>query len=80
MRKISRFTRIGDRFLLEIDHDLLALSGIDPTEPVEIEMRTGQLLIEPVMDEADRARLRAILDEMHRKYGGMMQRLADSGG
>lgn len=76
-RTLPHLERVGDRWVIPVDADLLRATGIDPEASVTIDTVQGHIVVSSASTEADRRqRLAAIAAEMDQRYGRMMQRLA----
>jgi len=75
MRK--KLTRTGNSLALVLDKPLLDRLGIDEGTPLEISTNGQVIVISPVRRGRRPARLKAIVAEAHREYGGVFRRLAE---
>ncbi|MBI4964524.1 MAG: AbrB/MazE/SpoVT family DNA-binding domain-containing protein [Desulfomonile tiedjei] len=74
---IKKLTKHGNSLALIIDRPVLELLKIDSDTPLEISTDGQVLLISPVRDEERQRKFRKALGTANRKYGRMLQRLAE---
>ena len=67
----------GDKLALVIDKPTLELLKIDADTPLEIATDGKKLTVIPVRDEKRREKLDMALENINRKYGPALKRLAD---
>lgn len=72
----KKLTRTGNSFALVLDRPLLEAAGIDANTPLEVSTNGDVIVITPVRDKRRTAKLRRIVAEAHRQYGGVFTRLA----
>ena len=75
MRK--KLTRHGNSVALVIDKPILELLDIDPDAEVDVRTDGRSLVISPVLDEEDEAKVDAALAKGHKRYGRLLKRLAE---
>jgi len=75
MRK--RLTRTGNSVALVLDKQLLDRVGIDADTPVDVSTNGQVIVISPLRDRRRTARLKKVVAEAHRRYGGVFRRLAE---
>lgn len=75
MRK--RLTKTGNSLALVLDKRLLEATGIDARTPLEVSTDGDVIVISPARDRRRATRLKKIVAEAHRRYGGVFERLAD---
>jgi antitoxin MazE len=74
---VKRLTKTGNSLALVLDKRLLALAKIDASTPLEVSTDGQVIIVTPVRDKRRVARLKTIVDEAHRQYGGVFKRLAE---
>ena len=74
MRKT--LTKTGNSLALVLDKPLLDQVGIDAKTPLEISTDGQVIVISPVRARRRTARLKQVVEEAHRRYGGAFRRLA----
>lgn len=74
---IKRLTKTGNSLALVLDRPLLRATGIDEETPLEVSTDGDVIVISPQRDPGDSERLRAGMEEMHRRFGGVFRRLAE---
>ena len=66
----------GNSWALIIDRAILELLKIDPNTPLELMTDGDVLVIHPQRDKKRQKKFQAALDEVNRKYGRALKRLA----
>jgi len=74
---VKKLTRTGNSLALVLDKPILDRVGIDANTPLEVSTDGEVIVISPVRDRRRTARLRRIVAEAHRQYGGVFKRLAE---
>jgi antitoxin MazE len=74
---VKKLTRTGNSLALVLDKPLLEQLGIDETSELEISTNGDVLVVTPVRDRACEKKLKKILEELDREYGGVFRRLAE---
>ena len=74
---IKRLTKHGNSLALVIDRGVLDLLGIGPDTPLSVTTDGKCLIITPVRDPKGQKRFRKALEEVNRRYGKALKRLAD---
>ena len=74
MRK--KLTKTGNSLALVLDKPLLDRVGIDASTPLEVSTDGEVIVISPVRSKRRTARLKQVVEEAHRRYGGAFRRLA----
>lgn len=74
MRK--KLTKTGNSLALVLDKPLLDRVGIDASTPLEISTDGQVIVISPVRARRRTARLKRVVEEVHRRYSGAFRRLA----
>ena len=73
---MKKLTKTGNSLALVLDKPLLDRARIDANTPLEVSTDGDVILISPVRDKRRSAKLKKIVEEAHRKYGGVFGRLA----
>ena len=74
----KKLTKHGNSYALVIDKPILELLDIDPeTTPVEVNTDGESMMMTPVRDPKRAKKLRTAIEDMHKKYGKMLKRLAE---
>src|SRR3989442_13752780 len=72
-----KLTRIGSRLALVLDKQLLDRVGIDADTPIEASTNGQVIVLSPVRDHRRTGKLKKIVAEAHKRYGGGVRRLAE---
>ncbi len=75
---LKKLTKTGNSLALVLDKPLLDRVRIDADTPLEVSTDGDVIVISPVRDRKRTARLKGVVAEAHRQYGGVFKRLADS--
>jgi antitoxin component of MazEF toxin-antitoxin module len=75
---LKKLTKTGNSLALVLDKPLLDRVRIDADTPLEVSTDGDVIVISPVRDRKRTARLKRVVAEAHRQYGGVFKRLADS--
>jgi antitoxin component of MazEF toxin-antitoxin module len=75
---LKKLTKTGNSLALVLDKPLLDRAQIDADTLLEVSTDGDVIVITPVRDRRRTARLKRIVAEAHRQYGGVFKRLADS--
>ena len=75
MRK--KLTRTGNSLALVLDKQLLDRVGIDADTPLEVSTNGQVIVVSPVRDHRRTGKLKKIVTEAHKRYGGVFRRLAE---
>ncbi|PYM87478.1 MAG: AbrB family transcriptional regulator [Candidatus Rokuibacteriota bacterium] len=75
MRK--KLTRTGNSLALVLDKQLLDRVGIDADTPIEVSTNGQVIVLSPVRDHRRTGKLKKIVTEAHKRYGGVFRRLAE---
>lgn len=75
---LKKLTKTGNSLALVLDKPLLDRVRIDADTPLEVSTDGDVIVITPVRDRQRTARLKRVVAEAHRQYGGVFKRLADS--
>jgi len=74
---VKRLTKTGNSLALVLDKPLLDQMGIDANTPLEVSTDGAVIVISPVRDRRRTAKLKRLVAEAHRDYGGVFRRLAE---
>ena len=74
MRK--KLARTGNSLALVLDKPLLDQLNIDAKTPLEVSTDGQVIVVSPVRTQRRTAKLKQIVEEAHRRYGGAFRRLA----
>jgi len=74
---MKKLTRTGNSLALVLDKPLLEQLGIDEKTELELSTNGDVLVVTPVRDRARQRKLKKILEELDREYGGVFRRLAE---
>lgn len=73
---VKKLTKTGNSLALVLDKPILDRVKIDASTPLEVSTDGEVIVISPVRDRRRTARLKRIVEEAHRQYGGVFRRLA----
>ena len=76
MRK--KLVKTGNSLALILDREFLRAALVGPGTALEVSTDGEVIVISPVRRQGRASRLRAIVREAHRDYGGVFKRLADA--
>lgn len=74
---MKKLTRTGNSLAIVLDKPLLDQVGIDADTTLEVSTDGQVIVLSPVRDKRRTARLKQIVAEAHRQYGGAFKRLAE---
>jgi len=74
---VKRLTKTGNSLALVIDRPILEATNIDATTPLEVSTDGDVIVISPIRGKKRRARFKAAVEEINRRYAGVFRRLAD---
>ena len=74
---VKKLTKHGNSLALVIDRPVLDLLKIDADTPLEISTDGQVLILAPVRDKRRRRKLEEALVKTNKRYGRMLERLAD---
>jgi antitoxin component of MazEF toxin-antitoxin module len=74
---VKNLTRHGNSLALVIDKGILELLGIEASTPLSITTDGKCLIITPVKDPKRRKKFRAVLEQVNKRYGRALKRLAE---
>jgi antitoxin component of MazEF toxin-antitoxin module len=72
----KKLTRTGNSLALVLDRPILDATGIDDQTPLEVSTDGDVIIISPLRSKRRTAKLKKILDELHREHAGAFRRLA----
>ena len=75
MRK--KLTRTGNSVALVLDKALLEGTGLKAGSVVEVTRSGKAIVISPPVKKARAEKFKAILEDLHREYGGVFRKLAE---
>ena len=73
----KKLTRTGNSFALVLEKPILEATGIDGETPLEVSTDGDVIIVSPVRSKRRTAKLKKILEELHRKHAGAFRRLAE---
>ena len=74
---IKRLTKAGNSLALVFDRAILDLLDITADTPLRVTTNGRSVCVTPVEGEITREEFEAALERVHKRYGGMMKRLAE---
>ena len=74
---VKTLTRHGNSYALVIDKPILEMLQITPETPLELMTNGDTLVIRPVRDKERQRYLEETLEEINRKYGRALKKLAE---
>ncbi len=74
---VKTLTKHGNSYALVIDKPILEMLQITPETPLELVTNGDTLVIRPVRDEKRQKQLDKTLDEINRRYGRALKKLAE---
>ncbi|HEY3097892.1 MAG TPA: AbrB/MazE/SpoVT family DNA-binding domain-containing protein [Methylomirabilota bacterium] len=75
MRK--KLTRTGNSLALVLDKQLLDRVGIDADTPIDVSTNGQVIVVSPVRNQRRTAKIKKLVAEAHKRYGGVFRRLAE---
>jgi antitoxin component of MazEF toxin-antitoxin module len=73
----KKLTRTGNSFALVLERPILEATGIDDETPLEVSTDGDVIVISPVRSKRRTAKLKQVLEELHREHAGAFRRLAE---
>jgi antitoxin MazE len=73
----KKLTRTGNSLALVLDRPILEATGIDDETLLEVSTDGDVIVISPIRSKRRTAKLKKILDELHRDHAGAFRRLAN---
>jgi len=74
---IKNLTKHGNSYALVIDKPILDLLRVSPDTPFEITSDGQCLVLAPVREPAEEEKFRDALENVHKRFGRAMKRLAE---
>lgn len=74
---VKKLVRTGNSLALVLDKPLLEATGIDESTPLEVSTDGDLIVISRQRDKKRAAKLEAIVEKAHRRYGRVFKRLAE---
>ncbi len=74
---VKTLTKHGNSYALVIDKPILEMLQITPETPLELITNGDTLVVRPVRDNKRQKRLDKTLNEINRKYGRALKKLAE---
>ena len=74
---VKTLTKHGNSYALVIDKPILEMLQITPETPLELATNGDTLVIRPVRDKKRQKKLDKTLEEINRKYGRALKKLAE---
>jgi len=72
----KKLTRTGNSLALVLDRPVLEATGIDDETLLEVSTDGDVIVISPVRPKRRTAKLKSVLEELHRQHAGAFRRLA----
>jgi antitoxin MazE len=72
----KKLTRTGNSLALVLDRPILEATGIDDETLLEVSTDGDVIVISPVRPKRRTAKLKNVLEEIHRQHAGVFRRLA----
>jgi antitoxin component of MazEF toxin-antitoxin module len=73
----KKLTRTGNSLALVLEKALLEATGIDDQTPLEVSTDGDVIIVSPVRSKRRTAKLKKILEGLHRDHAGAFRRLAE---
>jgi antitoxin MazE len=73
----KKLTRTGNSLALVLDKPILEATGIDDETPLEVSTDGDVIIVSPVRSKRRTAKLKKILEDLHRDHAGAFRRLAE---
>ena len=73
----KKLTRTGNSLALVLEKPILEATGIDDDTPLEVSTDGDVIIVSPVRSKRRTAKLKKILEELHREHAGAFRRLAE---
>jgi antitoxin component of MazEF toxin-antitoxin module len=73
----KKLTRTGNSLALVLERPILEATGIDDQTPLEVSTDGDVIVISPVRSKRRTAKLKQVLEELHREHAGAFRRLAE---
>ena len=73
----KKLTRTGNSLALVLEKPILEATGIDDATPLEVSTNGDIIIVSPVRSKRRTAKLKKILEKLHREHAGAFRRLAE---
>ena len=73
----KKLTRTGNSLALVLEKPILEATGIDGDTPLEVSTDGDVIIVSPVRSKRRTAKLKKILEALHREHAGAFRRLAE---
>jgi antitoxin component of MazEF toxin-antitoxin module len=74
---VKRLVKTGNSLALVLDRPMLERLKIDASTPLEVSTDGEVIVISPLRNRRRTSKLKRLVDEAHRQYGGVFRRLAE---
>ena len=74
---VKTLTRTGTSLALVLDRSILEATGIEADTKLEVSTDGDVIVVSPIRSKTRTARVRKVLDDLHREHAGAFRRLAD---
>jgi antitoxin component of MazEF toxin-antitoxin module len=74
---VKKLTRTGNSLALVLERPILEATGIDDDTPLEISTDGDVIIVSPIRSKRRTAKLKAILEKLHKDHAGAFRRLAE---
>jgi antitoxin component of MazEF toxin-antitoxin module len=76
---VKRLVKTGNSLALVLDRPMLARLKIDASTPLEVSTDGDVIVISPVRDRRRTLKLKRLVNQAHRQYGGVFRRFLQAG-
>ncbi len=73
---VKRLVKTGNSLALVLDRPMLARLKIDARTPLEVSTDGEVIVVSPLRERRRTLKLKRLVEEAHRQYGGVFRRLA----
>lgn len=73
----KKLTRTGNSLALVLEKPILEATGIDDDTPLEVSTDGDVIIVSPIRSKRRTAKLKKVLEELHREHAGAFRRLAE---
>jgi antitoxin component of MazEF toxin-antitoxin module len=74
---VKRLVKTGNSLALVLDRPMLERLKIDARTPLEVSTDGEVIVISPVRERRRTLKLKRLVEQSHRQYGGVFRRLAE---
>ena len=74
---VKRLVKTGNSLALVLDRPMLERLKIDASTPLEVSTDGEVIVISPLRERRRTRKLKQVVEEAHRQYGGVFRRLAE---